>query len=330
MSRSYPISIGSIGSIGLCPLISGKSTPRDIYSMSSYSIDYDRSTNHTTTNFSDATIKPSALMHNAHDTSYDSDQYSNAHSPMSKSAQSKVTRFSNIVKAYPPCDQSYIDSNYRDSIKNNSETYSSFETAILKSTYPIRVNNNDKIQLNGQRGILVNKSEIQNWKGSVPIEQYPINTDPNPHIIVKKDQKKLDYTQNIQIKYLKPPPPPTPGDLVIRHEANRQPPVAPPIIIRQQPPKPCNPPPLVIREAPPTPPLPVESRIIRISGKLLPPPPRKVIIERLPPIPSKPQPIIIERWLPYSQNVKRRVVFHKQPDPIYVKPRNVMLNLNSF
>lgn len=103
-------------------------------------------------------------------------------------------------------------------------------------------------------------------------------------------------------------------------------PPAPPIIIRQQPPRPRTPEPLVIREAPPPAPQLVGRKVITISGKRVPPPPRKVIIERLAPIPPKPQSVIIERWLPYSQ-VKRRVIFNKSTDkdPIVVKPKNIIV-----
>jgi hypothetical protein len=101
---------------------------------------------------------------------------------------------------------------------------------------------------------------------------------------------------------------------------------APPLIIRQQPPRPATPEPLIVREAPPSPPRPVGSKRITISGKRIPPPPRKVVIERLAPLPSKPQNVIIERWLPYGE-VKRRVVFNKptKPDPVPVVPRNIIV-----
>jgi len=101
---------------------------------------------------------------------------------------------------------------------------------------------------------------------------------------------------------------------------------APPLIIRQQPPRPETPEPLVIREAPPEPPAPIGIKKITISGKQLPPPPRKVIIERLAALPPKPQAVLIERWLPYSQ-VKRRVIFNKPSgnDPVIVKPRNIIV-----
>jgi len=46
----------------------------------------------------------------------------------------------------------------------------------------------------------------------------------------------------------------------------------------------------------------------------------------LAPLPSKPQSIIIERWLPYIGQ-KRRVIFQKNtdPDPVVVKPRNIIV-----
>jgi hypothetical protein len=117
-----------------------------------------------------------------------------------------------------------------------------------------------------------------------------------------------------------------PGEIIIKQECNSLTPPAPPLIIRQQPPRPSTPEPLVIREAPPPPPVQVCRKVITISGKRLPPPPRKVVIERLAPLPSKPQAAIIERWLPYAQ-VKRRVIFQRscQPDSVAVAPRNVIV-----
>ena len=102
-------------------------------------------------------------------------------------------------------------------------------------------------------------------------------------------------------------------------------PPAPPLVIRQQPPRPATPEPLIVREIPPPLPPAVGRKIITISGKKLPPPPRKVVVERLAPIPSKPQAIITERWLPYQQQ-KRRVIYNPPPpDPVYCKPRNVIV-----
>lgn len=92
-------------------------------------------------------------------------------------------------------------------------------------------------------------------------------------------------------------------------------PPAPPIIIRQIPPRPRTPPPLIIREKPPSPPQVIPRKVITITkwgagGHAGPPPPRKVIVERLPQLPPKPRSVIIERWLPYEQQ-KRKVIYRK-------------------
>lgn len=51
-----------------------------------------------------------------------------------------------------------------------------------------------------------------------------------------------------------------------------------------------------------------------------------MVIERLAPIPSKPQSVVVERWLPYNDSIKRRVIFRAAPpDPVLIKPRNVIV-----
>ena len=135
----------------------------------------------------------------------------------------------------------------------------------------------------------------------------------------------MQYIQELAIRYLRPPTPPAPGEIIITQERNILPAPAPPLVIRQQPPRPSTPEPLIIREAPPQAPQPIGRKLITISGKRLPPPPRKVVIERLAPMPSKPQSVLIERWLPYN-DVKRRVIFQAAPpDPVVIKPRNVIV-----
>jgi len=164
----------------------------------------------------------------------------------------------------------------------------------------------------------------------VPISQYSVNEDPAPEVITKRSQQQLIYQQEVAIRYLRPPTPPSPGEIIVQQESNTVTSPAPPLIIRQQPPRPVTPQPLVVREAPPQPPAQVGRKIITISGRKIPPPPRKVVIERLAPLPSKPQSVIIERWLPYSQ-VKRRVIFQKSKDaePSLVKPKNVIIQWES-
>ncbi len=185
---------------------------------------------------------------------------------------------------------------------------SKVEQAILQSTEPITINETKEIMANKERGIWANRCEVCTWKGDLPIGEYPINQDCCPDLIKKKSCKKVEYNQEIAIRYLKPPTPQAPGEIIIKHEPNKPTAPAPPLIIRQQPPRPCTPEPLVIREAPPPPPPCIGRKVITICGKKLPAPPRKVVIERMPPIPSKPQSVVIERWLPYSEQ-KRRVIY---------------------
>ena len=203
---------------------------------------------------------------------------------------------------------------------------STVEEAMLRSDEPIEVNESEEISVIGNYGVWMNKEEVTKWKGLVPIEEYQINEDDEPEIITKRSQHQIEYVQELAIRYLRPPTPPAPGEIVITQEANKSTGPAPPLIIRQQPPRPETPEPLIIREAPPEPPMPIGIKKITISGKMLPPPPRKVVIERLAALPSKPQPVIVERWLPYSQ-VKRRVIFNKaaEQEPVIVKPKNIIV-----
>ena len=202
---------------------------------------------------------------------------------------------------------------------------SHIEALILRSSEPVDISETDEIEVLGERGIWANKQEIVNWRGVIPISEYLINEDANPEVITKRSNQRIEYIQELAVRYLRPPTPPAPGEIVITQEANVLTPPAPPLVIRQQPARPATPEPLVIREAPPPAPLPVGRKLITISGKRIPPPPRKVVIERFAPLPAKPQSVLIERWLPYAE-VKRRVIFQAAPpDPVVVKPRNTIV-----
>ena len=200
------------------------------------------------------------------------------------------------------------------------------EAEILKAARPLEFNETELLTVNGETGYWVNKAEALNWKGVIPISNYSINEDSNPEIIRKHTEHQLIYDQEVAIRYLRPSTPQPPGEIIIRQEKNIAIPPAPPLVIRQQPPRPETPPPLIIREAPPKALAAVGQKIITISGKKLPPPPRKVVIERLAPLPSKPQALIVERWLPYTQQ-KRKVIFQKnqEADSVVAKPKNVII-----
>lgn len=101
----------------------------------------------------------------------------------------------------------------------------------------------------------------------MPIHEYPINEDPNPDLLCKRTNQEIEYVQEFAIRYLRPPTPPAPGDIIINQEPNIATSPAPPLIIRQQPPRPVTPEPLVIRECPPAPPCQIGRKIVTISGK---------------------------------------------------------------
>merc|ERR1719360_205961 len=197
---------------------------------------------------------------------------------------------------------------------------------ILRATNPIEISETEELTVIGQRGIWMNKAEVNAWRGDIAISEYRIHEDANPQIITKKVEQQIEYVQELAIRYLRPPTPPAPGEIVISMESDKVTGPAPPLIIRQQPARAETPEPLVIREAPPQPPAAIGPKRITISGKRIPPPPRKVVIERLAPLPSKPQNVIVERWLPFGE-VKRRVIFNKAAaaSAQVATPRNVIV-----
>jgi len=176
------------------------------------------------------------------------------------------------------------------------EVESQVERAILDADNPLPFENQEEITLsNNERAFWLNKDENASWRGQLPIDQYRLNVDPNPTVIVKKPKEKIQYRQEVHVKYLKPPTP-KPSELIIVQEPNRQLPPAPPLIVRQPAARQPTPEPIIIREAPPQIPEPTR-RVIHVPGKVVQAPARKVVVERLPCAPPKPQQVIIERWL---------------------------------
>ena len=157
----------------------------------------------------------------------------------------------------------------------------------------------------------------------------PDNVDPQPLIVRKKPAAPVNYTQQVSVKFLQPPPPQQPGDIVITQQKDVQAAPVAPRLIRQKPPLPVKPAPLVVRERPPLAPAPIAPEHHVIPGKVIPPPPRKVVIERLPQLPQPPQDIIVERWLEYGPRA-RRVVFRPAPRLIPAPaPKNVLIQWDS-
>jgi hypothetical protein len=199
-------------------------------------------------------------------------------------------------------------------------------TRIITATVPVEVQETETATVFGQTGVILNRDEIATWKGTLPISSYPINEDTNPEIITKRTEQCIHLPQEIAVRYLCPPTPLPPGEIIIKEENAVSIPPAPPLVIRQQPPRPETPAPIVIREVPPKTLPVIGQKVISISGKRMPPPPRKVIIERLPPIPAPPPSVLVERWLAHQQR-GRRVVFQRAAvqAEILPKPKNMII-----
>lgn len=86
---------------------------------------------------------------------------------------------------------------------------------VLKIFYE---NGQELVSVNGVTGVLANKSEIESFRGPIPLSEYPINDDPNPIVVPKKCATPHHATQEITIRYLEPPPLPPPGDIIIQQE----------------------------------------------------------------------------------------------------------------
>jgi len=175
-------------------------------------------------------------------------------------------------------------------------------------------------------------SSYETASSSTSVQQYATDAqglfiDNNPQIVRRPAQGGVQtYTQNIQVRFLQPPPVPPPGPLIIKEVRPPQPPAPQPLRIRQQAPPLPQPPPLVLRERPPVAPASVASQTVIRRLAALPVPPRSVIIERLPPLPPRPRDIIIERWVPYGAQAKRQTIVQRAgAAQQYTAPRNVII-----
>lgn len=121
-----------------------------------------------------------------------------------------------------------------ESAQYSSVFISSLEQSILRANNPIDVDeSSEQLTIGSATGKWINKQEVINWRGPIPITQYEINVDSNPEIISKKTAQGLLYEQEVAIRYLRPPTPPPPGEILIKQEANIPTPPAPPLVIRQ-------------------------------------------------------------------------------------------------
>ena len=99
--------------------------------------------------------------------------------------------------------------------------HQNIELAIRTSTVPIESSETEEACALGHRGVLLNRSEINAWNGGpISINQYRLNEDPNPEVISKVSCQPVEYHQDIQIRYLRPPTPPPAGEIIIRQGKN--------------------------------------------------------------------------------------------------------------
>ena len=111
--------------------------------------------------------------------------------------------------------------------------HNNFEQAIRNASVPIASNETEEVNALGFRGVLLNRAQVQGWNGPVPINQYKLNNDPNPEVMTKVSGQPVEYNQDIQVRYLRPPTPAPHGDIIIRQTQNTVHQPAPPLIIRQ-------------------------------------------------------------------------------------------------
>ena len=82
--------------------------------------------------------------------------------------------------------------------KYSNDLLSDVEKAVLNSQEPIEMpNETHEIAYGDERGIWINRDEVMRWRGDRPINEYPLNYDPNPQIITKKTTRHLQYVQGM-------------------------------------------------------------------------------------------------------------------------------------
>ena len=74
-----------------------------------------------------------------------------------------------------------------------------------------------------------------------------VQADHEPLRVVKPAEQNVHYKQQVNVRFLAPPPAPEPAPIIIKERHAPAPPPLPPLVIRQRPPTPPTPPPLVIR-----------------------------------------------------------------------------------
>jgi hypothetical protein len=99
---------------------------------------------------------------------------------------------------------------------NNNDRHqqvdSEVERALRMAAQPLQnlSSTRETINAGGFNGLYLNKNEVDQWRGAVPIENYPIHHDPNPEVI-HKHIGKVNYEQVCATRWLNPGPAPQAG-----------------------------------------------------------------------------------------------------------------------
>jgi hypothetical protein len=95
-------------------------------------------------------------------------------------------------------------SDRRKSVIYPDQELSEIEAMILRSSEPMMINESEKeeIEVLGQRGLWLNKAEVEKWRGDIPISSYSINVDSQPEVITKRSTQTIEYIQEVMSSYL--------------------------------------------------------------------------------------------------------------------------------
>jgi hypothetical protein len=80
------------------------------------------------------------------------------------------------------------------------------------------------------------------------LDNLNIQTDHEPLHVVKPADQNVHYKQQVNVRFLQPPPGPEPAPIIIKERHAPAQPPPPPVVIRQRPATPPTPPPLIIRK----------------------------------------------------------------------------------
>ena len=201
---------------------------------------------------------------------------------------------------------------------SESELQMHINNALRSSKKPVIITENsmshpNRVNLNYQHSSL--SPPVHTHKPTVTVNNavyednnnntVQLTSDANFEVIHKKTAEVLQQTQNVTLKYLRPPPLPAHGDLVIKQGDDVQLPAVAPLVTREAAEPPAAPRTMIIREEPPQRPPTLPAEEIVIPGKTMPAPPRQRIIERMAAAPAPPPSLLIERWLGYPEQTRR-------------------------